>query len=112
LSRQTAFACVADKDEFEKQGVRQLQAGKDYFEEVIEKDGKPYLGAMTPVPVVMQKCVMRRPNYADAKKGSSRWSNELHFAHRKRPEGTAETDVSAGLFEGYRPAMDHLVQLR
>jgi len=59
------------KDEFEKQGVRQLQAGKDYFEEVIEKDGKPYLRAMTPVPVVMQKCVMCHPHYADAKKGAA-----------------------------------------
>lgn len=59
------------KDEFEKQGVRQLKAGKDYFEEVIEKDGKPYLRAMTPVPVVMQKCVMCHPHYADAKKGAA-----------------------------------------
>ena len=59
------------KDEFEKQGVRQLQAGKDYFEEVIEKDGKPYLRAMTPVPVVMQKCVMCHSHYADAKKGAA-----------------------------------------
>jgi hypothetical protein len=59
------------KDEFEKQGVRQLQAGKDYFEQIIEKDGKPYLRAMTPVPVVMQKCVMCHPHYADAKKGAA-----------------------------------------
>ena len=59
------------KDEFEKQGVRQLQAGKDYFEEVIEKNGKPYLRAMTAVPVVMQKCVMCHPHYADAKKGAA-----------------------------------------
>lgn len=59
------------KDEFEKQGVSRLQAGKDYFEEVIERDGKPYLRAMTPVPVVMQKCVMCHPHYADAKKGAA-----------------------------------------
>ena len=59
------------KDDFEKQGVRQLQAGKDYFEEVVEKDGKPYLRAMTAVPVVMQKCVMCHAHYADAKKGAA-----------------------------------------
>ena len=59
------------KDEFENQGVRQLQAGKDYFEEVVEKDGKPYLRAMTAVPVVMQKCVMCHSHYADAKKGAA-----------------------------------------
>jgi len=59
------------KDDFEKQGVRQLQAGKDYFEEVVEKDGKPHLRAMTAVPVVMQKCVMCHPHYADAKKGAA-----------------------------------------
>jgi len=59
------------KDDFEKQGVRQLQAGKDYIEEVVEKDGKPYLRAMTAVPVVMQKCVMCHSHYADAKKGAA-----------------------------------------
>ena len=59
------------KDEFEKQGVRQLQAGKDYYEQIIEKDGKSYLRAMTPVPVVMQKCVMCHPHYTNAKKGAA-----------------------------------------
>ncbi|QDU29045.1 hypothetical protein ETAA8_41520 [Anatilimnocola aggregata] len=59
------------KDEFEKQGVRQLKDGKDYYEQIIEKDGKPYLRAMTPVPVVMQKCVMCHPHYGDAKKGAA-----------------------------------------
>lgn len=59
------------KDEFEKQGVRQLQAGKDYYEQIVEKDGKPYLRAMTPVPVVMEKCVMCHAHYANAKKGAA-----------------------------------------
>lgn len=59
------------RDEFEKQGVAQLKAGKEYFEQVTEKNGKPYLRAMTPVPVVMQKCVMCHPNYEDAKKGAA-----------------------------------------
>ena len=59
------------KDDFEKQGVSQLKSGKDYYEEIIEKEGKPFLRAMTPVPVVMQKCVMCHPHYADAKKGAA-----------------------------------------
>jgi hypothetical protein len=59
------------KDEFEKQGVGQLQAGRDYYEQIVEKDGKPYLRAMTPVPVVMQKCVMCHPHYANVKKGAA-----------------------------------------
>ena len=59
------------KDAFEKAGVKQLKAGKDYYEEIVEKKGKPYLRAMTPVPVVMQKCVMCHPHYAKAKKGEA-----------------------------------------
>lgn len=57
------------KTEFEKQGVKKLKAGKDFYENVIVKDGKPYLQAMTPVPVVMNKCIMCHPHYEDAKKG-------------------------------------------
>jgi hypothetical protein len=59
------------KDDFEKQGVRQLKAGKAYYEEIIEKDGKPFLRAMTPVPVVMQKCILCHAHYADAPKGAA-----------------------------------------
>jgi hypothetical protein len=56
-------------DAFEKEGIQQLKAGKDYYEEVVQKKGKPYLRAITAVPVVMKKCVMCHPHYADAKKG-------------------------------------------
>ncbi len=57
-------------DEFEKLGGKQLIAGKPYVEKIIEKKGKPYLRVMTPVPVVMKKCVMCHPHYADVKKGT------------------------------------------
>jgi Protein of unknown function (DUF3365) len=57
------------KTDFEKQGVKQLKAGKEFYEEVVTKEGKPYLLAITPVPVVMQKCIMCHPHYADVKKG-------------------------------------------
>lgn len=57
------------KDAFEKEAIEQLKLGKDHVEQVVEKAGKPYLRAVTPVPVVMQKCVMCHAHYAKAKKG-------------------------------------------
>jgi hypothetical protein len=57
------------KDNFDKEGVKQLKAGKDYYEQVIQKDGKPHLRAITPVPVVMDKCILCHENYRAAKKG-------------------------------------------
>lgn len=57
------------RDDFEKEGLKRLKAGAASYDSVIEKDGKPYLRAITAVPVVMKKCVMCHPHYADAKKG-------------------------------------------
>lgn len=57
------------KTKFEKQGIKQLIAGKPYYEEVVIKEGQPYLQAMTPVPVVMKKCVMCHPHYKGVKEG-------------------------------------------
>jgi hypothetical protein len=57
------------QDEFEKNGVKQLKSGKDYVEKVVQKDGQSYLRAMTPVPVVMQRCTMCHANYLDVPKG-------------------------------------------
>lgn len=57
------------KDEFEKEGIRQLKAGAKEYEKVVQIDGKPHLRTLTPVPVVMQKCTMCHPHYEDAKKG-------------------------------------------
>lgn len=59
------------KDAFEKEGIKRIKAGADFYEEVIKKDGKYELHAMTPVPVVMQKCVMCHAHYAKAKKGEA-----------------------------------------
>jgi hypothetical protein len=58
------------RDDFDKEGVKQLKAGKDYYEQLIEKEGKPYLRAITPVPVVMEKCIMCHENYTHVKKGA------------------------------------------
>ena len=58
-------------DDFEEAGVRQLKDGKDYYEQVVRKDGKSYLRAVTAVPVVMDKCVMCHENYNQVKKGAA-----------------------------------------
>lgn len=57
------------KDAFEKEGIKRLKAGEKGYEQVVTIDGKPFLRSITPVPVVMQKCVMCHAHYADAKKG-------------------------------------------
>jgi len=57
------------KDDFDTEGIKQLKAGKDYYEEVIQKGGKSYLRAITPVPVVMEKCILCHENYKEVKKG-------------------------------------------
>jgi hypothetical protein len=59
------------RDAFEKEGVKQLRSGKAYYESVVQKDGKPYLRAMTNVPVVMPRCVLCHENYANVKKGAA-----------------------------------------
>lgn len=57
------------KDAFEKKAVSQLKSGKSYYEQIITDDGKRFLRAATPIPVVMKKCVMCHPHYAEAKEG-------------------------------------------
>jgi hypothetical protein len=57
------------EDDFDKEGIKQLKAGKSSYDRVIQKNGKPYLRVITPVPVVMDKCVMCHANYKKAKKG-------------------------------------------
>lgn len=57
------------KDDFERDAIKKLKDGKDRVEEIITADGKAYLRTLTPVPVVMAKCVMCHPHYEDAKKG-------------------------------------------
>jgi len=57
------------RDDFEREGLRRLKAGANNHEQVVEIDGKPQLRVLTPVPVVMKKCIMCHEHYADAKKG-------------------------------------------
>lgn len=53
------------QDDFEKQAVKSLLAGKPYYEEHTTKDGKQVLRAATPIPVVMKKCTLCHDNYRD-----------------------------------------------
>ena len=56
-------------DEFEKSAIAQLKMGKTFVDAVIEKDGKPYLRAATPIPVVLEKCIMCHAHYKNVDKG-------------------------------------------
>jgi hypothetical protein len=42
--------------EFEKRAVEQIKAGKAYYEEVVEVDGRRHLLAATVVPAVHERC--------------------------------------------------------
>jgi hypothetical protein len=57
------------RDEFEREGVKRLRSGADIHEQVQQTDGKAQLRALTPVPVVMEKCVMCHDHYADVQEG-------------------------------------------
>ena len=59
------------KDDFEKGAIARLKAGSDFVDEVEQDGEKRYLRAATPVPVVLQKCVMCHEHYADAKPGEA-----------------------------------------
>lgn len=57
------------KDAFEKEGIRKLKAGEKHYEKIV-KDGDGHrLRVLTPVPVVMKKCVMCHEHYADVEAG-------------------------------------------
>lgn len=57
------------RDDFEKQAVEKLKQGDSFVEKVVHKDGKRYLRAATPIPLVMEKCVMCHSHYEDVPKG-------------------------------------------
>ncbi len=57
------------RDEFEKNAIAALKGGKNYYEQVVVKNGRRYLRAATPLPVVMKKCTMCHPHYENYKKG-------------------------------------------
>ena len=59
------------KDAFDKLATKKIKTGEAWYDEVEKKDGKRYLRAATPIPVVLKKCVMCHPHYENAKKGEA-----------------------------------------
>lgn len=58
-------------DDFEREALKQIKAGKQTYDQVETKDGKQFLRSMTPVPVVMERCVMCHEHYGDVEKGEA-----------------------------------------
>jgi hypothetical protein len=59
------------RDDFERQAVERLKAGDAWYDEVEERDGRRFLRAATPVPVVLKKCTMCHENYNQAAEGEA-----------------------------------------
>lgn len=55
------------RDEFERQAIQAVLAEKPGYEQIETRDGKEYLRAATPLPMVMDKCVMCHENYRGKK---------------------------------------------
>lgn len=63
------FERNSPQDDFERFAIEQLLSGEDYVDRVVERDGKHYLRAATPMPVMLEKCAACHPHYADVKPG-------------------------------------------
>lgn len=46
------------RTDFDKKAIAAMKAGKQYYEEIAEADGKPVLRAGTIVPAVLKQCVL------------------------------------------------------
>ena len=55
------------RDDFEKAAIAALKSGKPGYEQVVEKEGKKYLRSATPIPVVLDKCILCHDHYKQAK---------------------------------------------
>lgn len=55
------------KTEYEKQAVKAMLDGASIYEAVVKEDDKTYLLSTTPIPVVMDKCVMCHASYENQK---------------------------------------------
>lgn len=59
------------QDDFEKAAIKALKSGKNYYEQVVQIEGKPHLKAATSVPVVSKKCTICHPHYAQVAEGQA-----------------------------------------
>lgn len=53
----------APREGFEQTALKKLQAGAGFVDEVTKINGKRYLLAATPIPVVLDKCIMCHDHY-------------------------------------------------
>ncbi|MEI6037885.1 MAG: DUF3365 domain-containing protein [Planctomycetota bacterium] len=51
------------RDDFERQAIQAIRANKVGYDQVETRDGKRYLRAATPIPMVMEKCTMCHEQY-------------------------------------------------
>jgi hypothetical protein len=59
----------APRDGFEKRAIEALKLGKTFVDEVVEKKSGSFLEVATPIPVVMDKCIMCHEHYRNVAKG-------------------------------------------
>ena len=55
------------QDDFEKAGIEAMLAGKPIYEKIENRDGQRVLRTITPLPMVMAKCVLCHDNYEGQK---------------------------------------------
>jgi hypothetical protein len=58
-------------DDFEKAALKKILDGAGYYDLVETNKGKRYLRAATPIPVVLEKCIMCHDHYADVPNGQA-----------------------------------------
>ena len=58
------------QDDFEKAAVDALKGGESYYDRVVARDGKRYLRAATPLPMVLDKCATCHPHYQETPEGA------------------------------------------
>lgn len=57
------------RDDFEREAIAQLKEGESFIDTVETQDGKRMFRAVTPIPVVLEKCIMCHENYRDVPEG-------------------------------------------
>jgi hypothetical protein len=57
----------APANAFEKKAIEAILGGSNLYEEVVQEGDKSFLLSATPIPVVMEKCVLCHSNYEDVK---------------------------------------------
>lgn len=74
------------QDEFERTAIKQMLAGKQYYEQVETIEGKRFLRAATVLPMVMEKCTLCHDNFKDKKVvGALAYTLPLDTTPAKKP---------------------------